>query len=231
MVDYTDAAAIEAYLGVAFTPEQTAAAGEVASAVTIQIDRYIGRSWQGVSPVVGELRHLIPPMPGGAYPATVAFLARAPVVAVTAVSVRSGSPNGAETVVAAVDYELIDPASGIVAIAIWYQDWWNGSPLAVVDYTYADEVPADIGLAATMMASAEMARQLAIQGSASAASGRPSDLDGVKSLSVGQNDIAVTFEDGASAATSGGSASGSALAPPGSAARTILDSYRRVVIA
>jgi hypothetical protein len=149
---------------------------------------------------------------------------------VSAVSVRSGSPNGTETVVAAGDYELIDPASGIVAIAIWSQDWWDAR-LAVVDYTYPDEVPADIGLAATMMASAEMARQLAIQGSASAASGRPSDLDGVKSLSVGQNDIAVTFEDGASAATSGGSASGSALAPPGSAARTILDSYRRVVIA
>jgi hypothetical protein len=230
MVDYTDAAAIEAYLGAAFTPEQTAAAGEVAAAVTIQIDRYTGRSWQGVSPVTGELHRLIPPMPGGAYPATVAFLAHAPVLAVSAVSVRSGAPNGTETVVAAGDYELMDPASGIVALAVWSQDWWDDA-WAVVDYTYPDEVPADIGLAATMMASSEMARQLAIQGSASAAGGRPAGLDGVKSLSVGQNDIAVTFDSGTSAATSGGAASGSALAPPGSAARTILDAYRRIVIA
>jgi hypothetical protein len=230
MVDYTDADAIEAYLGAAFTPEQTTAAGEVAAAVTIQIDRYTGRSWQGVSPVTGELHRLIPPMPGGAYPATVAFLAHAPVLAVTAVSVRSGSPNGTETAVAAGDYELMDPASGVVALAIWSQDWWDDA-WAVVDYTYPDEVPADIGLAATMIASAEMARQLAIQQASAAVLAKPPNTMGLKSLSVGQNDVAVTFDDQNAGANAGGSSASGVLWAHGSAALVILDSYKRVVIA
>ena len=230
MTAYTTPDAVAAYLGVTFTPEQATATGAVIDAVTAYIDRYTGRSWQGTSPVLGELRRVIPPLPGGSYPASVAFLAYAPVLGVDAVSIRSGTPNATTTALDPSEYELLDAEHGVIALSAWCDAWYDDA-FAVVDYTRPVAVPPDITLAATMIASAEMSRQLAIQSSASASSGRTAGLEGVKSLSVGQNDIAVTFAEGASAASSGGGARGSSYAPPGSAARTILDGYKRVVIA
>ena len=228
MALYTDSDAIEAYLGATFTPEQATAADAVAAAVTAFIDRYTGRTWQTVSPITGELRRITPPLPGGGLGSAVVFLAHTPVLAVSAVSVRSAYPNDDETVLEVGAYELRDAAHGVVALDGW-SSWWCGDLHAVVDYTYGDAVPADIALAATMIASGEMARQLAIQSSSGLAAAHP-ELAGLKSIAVGQNDITIQTS-GTSAATSGGAAASGSLAPPGSAARAILDGYRRWVIA
>ena len=54
MTAYTTADEIAAVLGVTFTPGQEAQATALAAAATLYIDRYTGRSWQGVSPIDGE---------------------------------------------------------------------------------------------------------------------------------------------------------------------------------
>lgn len=226
-MNYTDSTAIAAYLGVTFTTEQAAAADAVGAAVTVFIDRYVGRSWQATSPVAGELDPVLPARTEYPGASGVAYLQHTPAVSVQAVSTRTPYPNGAETPLDPAEYELLDPVHGVLTLVGWP---WSGGLLAVVDYTFAAAVPADITLAATMIASAEMARELAIQSAASASAAHP-ERDGIKSVSIGQNAVAVTYTDGASAATLGGGAAGSAYAPPGSAARAILDGYRRVVIA
>jgi hypothetical protein len=100
--------------------------------------------------------------------------------------------------------------------------------LAVVDYTYADAVPPDITLAATMMASATMAGVLAAQEGSALIAAHP-ELAGLKSVSVGQNDVNVQLMD--TAKTADATASQSSWVTPGSATAAILNSYRRVVIA
>jgi hypothetical protein len=82
-----------------------------------------------------------------------------------------------------------------------------------------------------MIASAEMARQLAIQQASAAVLAKPPNTMGLKSLSVGQNDVAVTFDDQNAGANAGGSSASGVLWAHGSAALVILDSYKRVVIA
>jgi hypothetical protein len=233
MTTYTDAAAIAAYLGVTFTPEQSTAAGQVAEAVTLFIDRYTGRSWQGTSPVTAEWLPIIARYDDGtASTWPTVYLRQRPAVAVTAVALRSGGPAATATPLDASQYELIDPAAGVLRLAPSGAGIdASGQPVvALVDYTYADAVPADIALAATMIAAGEMARQLAIAGSSAFAAAHP-ELDGLKSLAVGQNDITISLDDRSSAASAGGAAASAGLAPPGSAARTILDSYRRMVLA
>ncbi len=229
MVAYTTPAAIAAYLGVTFTPEQATAAEQVADAVTLYVDRYTGRSWQAVSPAVREPHAIVPPVPDAAYGPAWVFLDRAPAVAVSAVSIRSTLPHAYETPLDPNQYELVDPEHGTLALSTWYYGWYSEG-VALVDYTYADAVPADIALASTMIGAAEMARQLAVQSAASFSAAHP-ETDGLKSVSIGQNAVAVTYADAASAATSGGAAAGAELAPPGSTARTILDGYKRVVLA
>jgi hypothetical protein len=233
MATYTDATAIAAYLGVTFTPEQTTAAGQVAEAVTAFIDRYTGRSWQGTSPVTAEWLPLVARYDDGAettWPTV--YLRQRPSVAVTAVVLRSGGPPATPTTLDPSQYELVDPQSGVLRLALSGTgfDAYGHPVVALVDYTYADAVPPDIALASTMMAAAEMARQLAIAGSAAFSAAHP-ELDGLKSVAVGQNDVNISLADSASAASAGGAAASASLAPPGSAARTILDSYRRVVLA
>jgi hypothetical protein len=235
MANYTDSDAIAAYLGVTFTTEQAAQADAVAAAVTTFVDKYTGRTWQTSTPAVGEVRPVVVPGPADTFGAVArCYLEHAPVVTVDAVRLRGTTPNAEAAPLEDGSYELVDAAHGVLLLpgygyGAW--GWWYGrEALAVVDYTYTDAVPADIALAATMVASAEMARQLAIQSSSATAAANP-DRAGIKSVSIGQNALAVSYADGASAATSGGAAATSGLAPPGSAARTILDGYKRVVIA
>jgi hypothetical protein len=233
MTTYTDAAAISAYLGVTLTPEQETQANNVALAVTSFIDRYVGRSWQGTSPVTAEWLPIIARYDDGTtttWPTV--YLRQRPAIAVSAVALRSGGPAATATPLDPSQYELIDAPAGVLRLAPSGAgvDAYGQPVVALVDYTYADAVPADIALAATMMAAAEMARQLAIAGSAAFSAQHP-ELDGLKSIAVGQNDVNISLADSASAASAGGAAASASLAPPGSAARTILESYRRVVIA
>jgi hypothetical protein len=226
---YTDRTAIAAYLGVTFTPEQATAADQVAAAVTLFIDRYTGRSWQTTSPVAGELDPVLPARIEYPSAAGVVYLQHAPAVAVSAVTLRTAYPNDPTTTpLVTSQYELIDAEHGVLTVAeVVYR--YAGPILAAVDYTYADAVPEDIALAATMMGAAEMARQIAVQSSSASVAAHP-ELAGISSIAVGRNDIAITRTD-TSAATVGGAAAGAELAPVGSTARTILDSYKRVVLA
>jgi hypothetical protein len=80
-----------------------------------------------------------------------------------------------------------------------------------------------------MIAAAEMARQIAVQSGSASIAAHP-ELAGISSIAVGRNDIAITRSD-ASAAAIGGAAAGADLAPVGSTARTILDGYKRYVLA
>lgn len=229
MATYTDAVAIEAALGVTFTPEQAAQADAVAAAVTAFIDRYTGRSWQGVSPVTGELANVLPA--GSAYPSAfgVVYLTQRPALAVSAVSLRSAYPLETATAVDVNQFELVDPPNGVLTLSGSY-----GYPgvLAVVDYTYADAVPADITFAATSIASAQMARALAVQRGSAAITAHP-ELAGLESIAVGQNDVSVKLSSAVTSGSGAGTASadGSSWAAPGSAVAAILDSYKRPVIA
>ena len=228
MAVYTDAAAISAYLGVTFTPEQAQQADTVAAAVTTFIDRYTGRSWQAASPVPNELTNVVPS--NASYPAAygILYLAHRPVSGVLAVRLRTAQPGATETTLLPDQVDVVDAANGVVTIS---GGWGYPYPdlLAFVDYEFGDGVPADISLAATMIAAGEMGRQLAIQASSAFAEAYP-EAAGLKSVSVGQNDVNLSFTT-TSAASSGGASSSSSLAPEGSAARAILDTYRRVVIA
>lgn len=231
MAPYTTVDAIEAALGVTFTPEQAAQASQVVVAVTSFIDGYTGRSWQGTSPVAGELANVLPA--GTAYPAAfgIVYLAHRPAESVTAVVLRSGYPNATETALTTDQFELIDGPAGLLTLTGGYS-YAYPDLLAVVDYTYADAVPADITLAATMIASGVMARTLAVQAGSAAIAAHP-ELAGLESVAVGQNDVSVKLS---SAVTSGsgaasGSAAGSSWAAPGSAVAGLLDPYRRPVIA
>lgn len=229
MTAYTDATTIAAYLGVTFTPEQEAAAEQAAAAATAFIDRYTGRTWQTASPVVGELVPVLPAGHGTPYPAAsgAVYLQLAPVSAVSAVSLRTPHPNATETALDAAEYELLDPAHGVLTVV---GHGWCAGLLAVVDYTHADTVPPDISLAATMIAAGVMQQQMTIAAGSSVIAENP-QLAGLQSISVGQNDINVTLSKTATSGASLSSSAGSSWAAPGSAVAAILDLYRRVVIA
>lgn len=234
MAAYVTADQIAAALGVTFTPEQAAQADAVAAAVTAFVDRYTGRSWQGTSPISAEVRPVVVPGPADTYGAVArCYLAHVPVSTVDAVSLRSSDPNDPTTPLDPATYELVDPAHGVLLVPGYGYGalgWWYGrAALAVVDYAYADAVPADIELAATMIASGVMQQTLATQAGSAVIAANP-QLAGLESISVGQGDIQVELASGVGKA-SASMASGSAWAAPGSAVASLLDGYRRVVIA
>jgi hypothetical protein len=234
-VNYTDADAIAAYLGVTFTPEQAAQADAVAAAVTAFIDRYTGRTWQTMTPAVGEIRPIAVPGPSDTYGAVArCYLAHFPVAMVNAVALRSTTPNAEATPLDPSAWELIEwKYAGVVLLpgygyGAW--GWWYGREgLAVVDYTYLDEAPADISLAATMIASGVVQQSMTIQAGSATIAANP-QLAGVESIAVGQNDVNVTLSKQAVSGAGMSSAAGSSWASPGSAVAAILDGYKRVVI-
>lgn len=232
MAWYTTADAMETLLGVSFTPTQTAQADAICAAVTAFIDGYTGRTWQTSSPIADEWDPVLPSLPT-LWPASfgIVYLQHWPVASVTAISLRTASPNATPTVLTASQYELVDPRQGVVTLA----DVVVSSPsglVAVVDYVYSDEVPADVEHAALRIASGEMARLLAVQGGSAALDAHP-ELAGLESISLGQGDITVKAASGISSGSlaGAGSAAGSSWVTPGSAVAAILNRYVRVVIA
>src|SRR5262245_63585413 len=116
MAAYCTADQIAAYLGVTFTPAQAAQADALAIAVTNVIDRYTGRSWQGTSPVAGELANVVPGSPSwpGAY--GIVYLARRPVESVSGVTLRTAYPHASESVLVNTEYELVDGPNGVLTL-------------------------------------------------------------------------------------------------------------------
>jgi hypothetical protein len=231
MTTYTTAAAIAAYLGETFTPEQAAQADDIALAVTAFIDNYTGQTWQGTSPVTAEWLPLIARYDDGtAVTWPTVYLRQRPAVAVTAVVLRSGGPSATPTTLDPSQYELVDPQNGVLRLSPSGAgvDAYGHTVVALVDYTYAAAVPPDITLAATMIGATEMARVLALQEDAALIAAHP-ELAGLKSIAVGQNDVNVQLAGTTAAA--GATDAGSSWVTPGSAVAAILNSYRRMVVA
>lgn len=167
MAAYTDATKIAAYLGVTLTAGQITQAGVVAQAASDWIDKYLGRSWQGASPVADELH---------AVTGDELWLNNRPVVAVTAVKTRQPVIGAGYTTLGAGDYELVDASAGRLRLVGW------GEYEAAVSYTHsATTAPSDVSLAATMIAASWLASSMA---------GLPS---GIEQIALGQNDINVKF--------------------------------------
>jgi len=190
---YTDATKIAAYLGVTLTAAQITQAAVVADAATLWIERYTGRSWQTASPIANELHTIIGDR---------VFLSHRPVVAVSAVKTRGSYEDATETTLTSDQYELLDATNGVLLL----EGWSSGDELALVSYTHTmTTVPADVGLAATMLASAWLSGSVV-----------PGSI-GAQSIAVGQNDVAITF--------------GSGRTDVPAEALSILAGYRTVVIA
>jgi hypothetical protein len=227
MPSYTDAETVEAYLGVTFTPEQETLCTAICDAVTAWIDNYTGRTWQTVSPAADEHAPVLPALPGWPGASSVVYLARRPVETVTAVGIRDPSPGSSTDALDAADYELIDPTNGVLRVAGFYYPiaGW----VAVVSYTFADAAPPDITLAATMIASQQMAKIVAAQAAVMAMGSHP-ELFGLDQVAVGQNDVSIRLSKEGRTGGAGSSA-GSSWASPGSAVADLLNPYRRVVVA
>lgn len=171
MTAYTDSSKIAAYLGVTLTAGQITQAGLAAQAASDWIDQYKGRSWQAATPVADELHT----MTGDRV-----YLNNRPVTAVTSVKTRSSAFVGSGwTTLATGQYELLDAANGVLLI-----QGWSASSDALVQVSYAHTgttAPPTIAFAATMIAASMLGPTL-----------RP-NTSGLESVSVGQNDVSVTF--------------------------------------
>jgi hypothetical protein len=133
---------------------------------------------------------------------TYVYLEHPPVSSVETVELRLGV-NDYETLNPS-QYELIDPAAGLLQMIGGY----GGSVVRVAYTTGTEPLPADLAYAATVLASDLLSPTL------------DPDLSGVDQVSVGQNDVSLHFA-AVSSTVEGGA----------SAAVSVVDSYRRVVIA
>lgn len=181
---YATAQLVADELGRALTVAQQAQAATLIEEAEALVDRVTGRAWLVASPAT-ETHVLTSP---------VVYLERTPVAAVTSVSVRSSAIGAASTaLVDGVGYELLDPANGVLALSSYpLTDVVNGSAyspgtIATITYTYTSPlpVPADIQGVVTRMVANRMRGRL-----------DPS-MTGVKSVSVGQGDLALTYRDDA----------------------------------
>lgn len=169
MAAYTDAAKIAAYLGVTLTSAQQTQAGIAAEAATAWIEEYKGQSWQTASPITDELHQILGDR---------VYLTHRPVTAVSAVKTREAYSDAGVTTLGTGSWELLDAENGVLLI----QGWSSGAHLALVSYTHTmTSVPANVGMAATMIAAALLSQTL-----------RP-QTQGLESVSVGQNDVTVKF--------------------------------------
>ena len=193
MTAYTDAQQVAAYLGLTLTSAQALQAGVLSDAATTWIDRYVGRTWQTVSPATDE-QHVIV--------GDTVYLARRPVVAVTAVSTRLNIVGSTWTLLDSDEYELRDAANGRLLLMGWATHGLD----VKVSYTHTGALPpADVQLAASMIAGSWLSQTL-----------RP-QTNGVSAIALGQNDINLQFS------TSRSDVPAEAV--------SILNAYRVVVVA
>ncbi len=194
MAAYTDATKIAAYLGRTLTADQQTQATAMAEAATLWIERYTGKSWQAATPITNELHIILGDR---------VYLTHRPVVAVSAVKLRQMYADADETTLTSGQYELVDPENGLLLVQGW--STWNGT-YALVSYTHTmTSVPADVALAATMIAASWMSGSLA------------PTTNGLSEISVGQNDVNVKF--------------GERRGDVPNEALSILNGYRSIVIA
>lgn len=170
-------------LGRALSADEYVQAAELLSAAEDAIERTTGRSWLVASPVADELHGLEGPL---------VYLRNAPVVAITAASIRPAGIGGAWTALAAgVGYELLDPANGVLMVGVWPNDVVINTESvgrdALLRVTYTVAGPTVVPPLAHRAAAVLAARWMA--------SGVGSATAGAKSISVGQGDLAITYHD------------------------------------
>lgn len=137
MTAYADATSLALYLGRDLTAAEAASASAACAAATDYIDRYVGKSWQGVS-VSGELQTVYAPT---------VRLDRAPVASVASVTARSLVVGETPRVlVAGTGYELIDTLNGMLLVNE------SEGTILTVSYVVGSPAPASIAQAANIIA-------------------------------------------------------------------------------
>jgi hypothetical protein len=146
---YCTNAAVAALLGLTLTASQQSEADTLILAASAYIERETRRAWL-VPPITGEQYPLITPT---------VYLRSRPVASIQQVRTRTSAVGDTfYTAIAGVDYELFDPALGVLRFSSGYG---GPSAYAFVDYTPAlSTVPADIALAATLIVAETLARAL-----------------------------------------------------------------------
>lgn len=194
---YCTADQVAAVLGVTVTPEFTAAAEERIAAAEDAIDRYTGRAWLLPSPATAETHRVGRD--------TRVWLDRAPMTAVSAARTRYPEVGAATTtLVAGTDYELADPAHGVLLV----RSGLTGTVLSV-DYTHENPLPVPPVVSQVCL---EMATRSMVAAAAGSSSGTAQAVAaGIRRYSVGQ-ELTVEFGDSASD-TSGGTASAGVTVP------------------
>jgi hypothetical protein len=165
MAVYASAASLALFLARALTAAETASASAACAAATEYVDRFTGKTWQGQT-ITGELQTV--PYNG------IVRLDRLPVASLTTVTARWLYVG--ETIISLVantDYELIDALNGLVLV-----NRPQGTVLTVT-YVTGSTVPADIALAANIIAASYLI-------SAPAASLKPR---GIQKLKAGSAEI------------------------------------------
>lgn len=150
MVAYADHDDIAEYLGRSLSEAQQTQADMYASAASAYIDDRTGTTWAETSPTTERIT----------IEGSLVYLKNTPVTSITTVTVRDVTPGSAETtLVASVDYELVDAPKGIISLGTV----WSGSnPLykgSILKVTYAHTktvVPDNIKLATILIASHHM---------------------------------------------------------------------------
>lgn len=137
MAAYTTPQSIADYLGLSISAAWTGQATTDAQVVSDWLDRYLGRSWQGSSPLT-ETHKLYGDR---------LWLTR-PVTAITSITARGEGPADTASDALVVDsaYRILDAATGEVAVS-----GYDGYRVTVV-YTSAGVVPTPVALAATIWA-------------------------------------------------------------------------------
>jgi hypothetical protein len=137
MAQYATVVSLEAYLGRALTDAESDGADAACAAATDLIDGYTGRTWQTAT-VTGELHTVLDKL---------VRLDSAPVSAITSVTSRYLTAGETPTtLVADVDYELLDATNGILLV-----NAYRGTTLTVA-YTRPATVPPSITQAANIIA-------------------------------------------------------------------------------
>lgn len=176
MANYTSAAQMEGYLGVAFTPAQATQADVVAGAVTTWIDHRTGRSWQTTGAISGEVHQA---------QGNKVFLDTVPVVSVQTVDERGSTWPISWTPIPSSSYALTDAEHGVIELSTSYAD-------QTVRCAYTVDItapPPDLAFAATVLGADCMQTTL-----------HPESA-GLESIAVGQNDLTLKYASGGSAST------------------------------
>lgn len=189
---YTTVALVAQEMATDLTAPQLDQCADLIAAAETEVDRETGRSWLTTTPVVGELHTVNGP---------VVYLNHRPVITVTALTMRPTTvgldPSALDV---DIDYELIDPANGILLLSGY------GYPVDVVintEYTDHDGWLVAASYTHSMTTINPAIQKITTELVASWMRGRSSsaDLSDIKSFEV-PDLLSVTYRDSASSSLS-----------------------------